>query len=310
MSYIQTIDAVIYGVESLEECTRYFTDWGLTLISDQDGVVTFETMEKSQIILKHKDDPTLPPAIEDGSTVREVVWGTNSEQDLEALISSTKDQIDYSKHDDGYYRCVDPNGLTLGFKKSHVVLVDVNGTQTNSYGSANRVDKPAPVYERAQPMRLAHVVFFIDDLEACRSFYMEELGFNITDSYTDRGFFCRCVKEGTHHNLFMLKVSNKPKGLNHVSFGVRDIYEVTGGGINMERNGWKTEIGPGRHPVSSAFFWYVKSPAGALTEYYADEDYLTENWQAREMTPSPEKFAEWAVADGINAKTRRQNQGD
>ena len=73
--------------------------------------------------------------------------------------------------------------------------------------------------------------------------------------------------------------------------------------------GWETQIGPGRHPISSAMFWYFKSPAGGLVEYYADEDVLTENWTPRDFTPSPEMFAEWAVVGGIDGTTRRQKQG-
>jgi hypothetical protein len=84
---------------------------------------------------------------------------------------------------------------------------------------------------------------------------------------------------------------------------------VFGGGLHVSRRGWTTEIGPGRHPVSSAFFWYVKCPAGGLAEYYADEDYVTRAWKPRELTPSPELFAEWAITGGIDGNTRRQASG-
>ena len=74
----------------------------------------------------------------------------------------------------------------------------------------------------------------------------------------------------------------------------------------IARCGWDTEIGPGRHPVSSAYFWYFRNPAGALVEYYADEDQLTGEWQAREFEPGPTVFAEWAIAGGLDGNTRRQ----
>ena len=89
---------------------------------------------------------------------------------------------------------------------------------------------------------------------------------------------------------------------------MRDVHEVFGGGMHISRCGWETEIGPGRHPISSAYFWYVKNPAGGLAEYYADEDVVTAGWQAREFTPAPEIFAEWAVIGGIDGRTRRQKQ--
>jgi hypothetical protein len=78
----------------------------------------------------------------------------------------------------------------------------------------------------------------------------------------------------------------------------------------MSRQGWQTELGPGRHPISSALFWYVVSPAGALVEYYTDADELTEAWQPRECTPGPTSFAEWAVKGGIDGHTRRQKDAE
>ncbi len=90
------------------------------------------------------------------------------------------------------------------------------------------------------------------------------------------------------------------RGLNHVAFTVRDIHEVFGGGMNFSRCGWETDLGPGRHPVSSAYFWYFRCPAGAMTEYYANEDQLTPAWKARDMEFKPENFAEWAIAGGLD----------
>ena len=49
----------------------------------------------------------------------------------------------------------------------------------------------------------------------------------------------------------------------------------------MNRSEWSTFIGPGRHPISSAYFWYVNSPLGGAFEYYTNDDYLTEEWQPR-----------------------------
>lgn len=306
MSGLTGIDRVVYGVEDMVKCRQFFSDWGLTLSSESDEEIVFETLEKSKIVLRHANDPSLPPAIEDGSTVREVVWGAASQADLDAFLERISSKVALTEGDDGRVRTTDENGLTIAFQVTQRVDSGVKGTPTNTVDQAHRVDRAAPVYDRARPVRIAHVVFFVPDLEAQRAFYVDTLGFNITDEYPGRGLFLRCVEEGTHHNLFLLQTPDKKRGLNHVSFQLRDIYEVSGGGIFVSKQGWETQLGPGRHPISSAFFWYFFCPAGALTEYYCDEDYFTSAWQPRQHEPVPENYAEWAIVGGISGDTRRQ----
>jgi catechol-2,3-dioxygenase len=142
-------------------------------------------------------------------------------------------------------------------------------------------------------------------MDEAERFYVEKLGFCVSDRYPGRGVFLRCAAEGGHHDLFLLQPPKPKRGLNHVAFAVRDIHEVFGGGLHISRCGWETEIGPGRHPISSAYFWYVNNPAGALAEYYTDEDQLDGRWEPREFQQAPEVFAEWAVIGGIDGKSRR-----
>jgi len=278
------IDSITYGVEDLELCRRFFLDWGLR----ETSAGNFETLNGCEVKLRRSDDPALPPPMEPGSTLREVVWGTDGTQ-LDA--------------------CADPNGLALRFRPTKKKAIDVNGVAVNGWGQNRRIDRPAPIYARAEPIEVGHLVLFTDRLANMERFYVERLGFLVSDRYPGRGTFLRCTAEGGHHDLFILQTPASKPGLNHVAFAVRDIYEVFGGGLHVSRQGWTTEIGPGRHPVSSALFWYVKCPAGGLAEYYADEDHVTPAWQPRELVPSPENFAEWAVTGGIDGHTRRQSGG-
>jgi catechol-2,3-dioxygenase len=176
----------------------------------------------------------------------------------------------------------------------------------NTWNDRARLNSPSPAYERAIPIEVGHVVFFVTELAQMTEFYQRVLGFVISDRYPERGVFLRCAPRGGHHDLFLLAPPQARKGLNHVAFTVRDVHEVFGGGMHMSRCGWDTELGPGRHPISSAIFWYFNSPAGALWEYYTDEDELTAEWQPREFTPGPTVFAEWAIKGGIDGNSRRQ----
>jgi catechol-2,3-dioxygenase len=302
MPGIEGIDRITYGVEDLAACQRFFLDWGLKLVREHAAGLDFESLNGCELLVRKTDDPSLPPAVEAGSTLREVIWGIRGEADLAALGTRGL------RERDGMLVGVDPNGIGLGFRITRKRAVDVAGTPANVWGHAARIDQPSPVYERAEPVEVGHVVFFTDALDETTEFY-QALGFHLSDRYPGRGHFLRCSARGGHHDLFLLQTPEAKRGLNHVAFTVRDLHEVIGGGLHMSRCGWETQLGPGRHPISSALFWYFKSPAGALVEYYADEDVLTENWQPRDFQPSPTMFAEWAIAGGIDGNTRRQRQG-
>ncbi len=282
---ISGIDSITYGVEDVELCRRFFADWGLKEL----GPGHFETLNGCEVHVLAKDDPSLPPAMEAGSTLREVIFGTDGSAEL--------------------LPCSDPNGLALRFRRSRKRSIDAKGIPANGWGLHARIDRQAPVYPRAEPVEVGHLVLFTDRLADMERFYVERLAFLVSDRYPGRGVFLRCTPEGGHHDVFILQTPASKPGINHVAFAVRDIYEVFGGGLNISRRGWTTEIGPGRHPISSAFFWYVKCPAGGLAEYYADEDYVTAAWKPRELTPSPENFAEWAITGGIDGYSRRQASG-
>jgi hypothetical protein len=75
------------------------------------------------------------------------------------------------------------------------------------------------------------------------------------------------------------------------------------GGTYFQGKKHKVAVGPGRHHVSSCYFWYFVSPAGGATEYFCDEDFLTEDWKPGQWDPAPETFAEWTLADGIQRKS-------
>ncbi len=308
MGPVTGLERVTYGVEDMALGKRFFRDWGLKLVSDGPDRVVFATLEGSEVELRPIDAPDLPPAIEPGSTVREVTWGVKGPADLERLHADLRSAGDVQAAEDGSLRCFDPSGLALRFQVSRRRVADVKGCPTNSYGHHPRKNQPSRIYDSAEPVRLSHIVINTADLARHQAFYMEVLGFHLSDSYPGDGVFLRCQAEGGHHDLFLLRHAQGKVGLNHVSFMVRDIYEVFGGGINVTRLGWETHIGPGRHPISSAIFWYVKCPCGGLVEYYADEDYLTADWVPRELPRTAASFAEWSIVGGIDSETRKQKR--
>ena len=304
---IEGIDAITYSTDRWDDARRFFADWGLTLLDEDVSQQVWETLNGAQVVVRRPDDVRLPAPIEAGPTMREVTWGVLSATRLDELAVVLKGTRGFQdlRGSTGQIKALDPHGLGLVFQASAKRVLDIKGSSTNPYGNTQRVNEPSPIYERATPVDIGHVVLFSDKVLEAEAFY-QRLGFVTSDRYPGRGVFMRCAQEGGHHDLFLLQLPNKSVGLNHVAFTVRDIHEVFGGGLHMSRCGWKTQLGPGRHPISSAYFWYFENPCGALIEYNADEDKLTEKWVARDFEPGPTVFAEWAIEGGLDGNTRRQ----
>jgi catechol-2,3-dioxygenase len=299
------IDEITYGADDLPACKTFFLDWGITLVEEDADRLVFETLNGCRVIVRRTDDPALPPAIETGPTLREVVWGVASAEVIERFGAIVR-TLPGSCSEAGRIGCTDPNGLAVRFQVTRKRDIEVECAQMNTWSHRPRMNQRSPAYERAAPIEVGHVVFFVKDVAACEAFYCEHFGFVPSDRYPGRGAFLRCANVGGHHDLFMLQTPDAKVGLNHVAFTVRDIHEVFGGGMHITRQGWDTQLGPGRHPISSAYFWYFRNPAGGLIEYYADEDQLDAEWEAREFEPGPTMFAEWAIEGGIDGHTRRQ----
>ncbi|MBV8620336.1 MAG: VOC family protein [Curvibacter sp.] len=302
---IQGIDEITFGAADLERCRTFFLDWGLSLKQETPQELVFESLNGCRVCVAHSDRPGLPAGIEADPTLREVVWAVADPEALAEARQRLGGQPGFIDQGDRI-GCTDPNGLAVRVQVTRKRPLVLDCALSNTWGSRARVNRPSPAYERATPIEVGHVVFFVKDLAATTAFYEERLGFVVSDRYPGRGHFMRCAPEGGHHDLFLLQLPEPRAGLNHVAFTVRDVHEVIGGGLHMSRCGWSTELGPGRHPISSALFWYFISPAGALVEYYSDEDELTADWQARDFSPGPTVFAEWAVKGGIDGHTRRQ----
>jgi catechol-2,3-dioxygenase len=299
------IDEITYGADDLAACRKFFGDWGLQLKDESEGALVYETLNGCRVIVRRSDDPALPPAIEGGPTLREVVWGVSSAEVIERFTARLQGLPGFVAAG-ARVGCTDPNGLAVRFQVSRKHDVEVECAQMNTWNDKPRLNQRSPAYERATPIEVGHVVFFVKDVAACEAFYCEHFGFVPSDRYPGRGAFLRCADVGGHHDLFLLQTPDPKAGLNHVAFTVRDIHEVFGGGMHMSRQGWDTQLGPGRHPISSAYFWYFSNPAGGLIEYYSDEDQLDEHWEAREFEPGPTVFAEWAIEGGLDGNTRRQ----
>ena len=103
----------------------------------------------SEVIVRRAQDPSLPPGIEPGNTVREVIWSAESQADLGETLARLKARWPVSAGADGIQRLRDPNGMTIGFRVSKRRKVSVTPALINSPGNAQKVDLRSPIHERA-----------------------------------------------------------------------------------------------------------------------------------------------------------------
>jgi len=256
------IDEITYGADDLPACKKFFSDWGMTLVQDSDAALVFETQNGCRVIVRRSDDPALPPAIEAGPTLREVVWGVSATDVLERFALRIAGLPGFV-NDGQRLGCTDPNGLAVRFQVTRKREIEVECAEMNTWNEKNRINQRSPVYDRATPIEVGHVVFFVKDVQACERFYCEKLRFRAFRSLSGsrRIPALRCRWRSSRHLLAATAGSTfRPQSRG---FTVRDIHEVFGGGMNMSRQGWDTQLGPGRHPISSAYFWYFKNPAAA-----------------------------------------------
>ena len=295
--WVTNLETVTFGAGDIESCRRFWTDFGLAE-SREHGAVHFRAQNGTGVVLRAPDDPALPAAMEPGATLRETTFGVRSEAALRAIAAELGKDREVRADADGTIHAVDPLGFAIAFRVARRTPVAAAPLKFNTPGHPDRINTRGEFHKSARPLELTHTVFMIDNPDKIVPFYTERLGFIASDQYPGRGYFLRGGASNHHHNLFLLNVGKRP-GFHHLAFELGSIHELFGGGLNMTRRGWRTALGPGRHPISSCYFWYFHSPCGGAAEYDFDSDVVDERWQPGVFQQTPEVFAEWCLAEGM-----------
>jgi catechol 2,3-dioxygenase-like lactoylglutathione lyase family enzyme len=294
------IDAAIFGAPDLAVARKLFADFGLKKVKDTKSGLIFATEIGSEIVIRPTGAKDLAPKLNPGSEFREVIWGVASERDVARIAAELSRDREVRRDRDGTIHTVDDGGVNIGIRvwRHGKEPKRAASLPLNAPGARGRVDAPSPMYERARPFRIGHIVFAVPDVRAAERFYTERLGFSLSDRYAGgAATFLRYAPRADHHNLFMMRLPSRITDLNHLAFEVHDIHEVFGGGMHFSKLGWKTAVGPGRHPISSAYFWYFTNPLGGMLEYFSNPDYVTEAWKPTNFRVN--RFSEWHLIDGL-----------
>jgi len=285
------IERITYGAANVGLAVRFHKNYGLECVEEGANGADFRLLNNTSVHIRRADDATLPPAQIDwagvnDSTAREVVWGVDNRATLDAIGAEIGKDREIRADNEGVLHTVDDQGYHIGFMvtQRRPLKAELPPTNTvDNFGRRNRIAEGS-IRKRVSPYRMGHVVYWAKaDVPKLARFYIDRLGFKVTDNMSRGGLFMRCAGSNDHHSLLL---NGGPAfGFQHVAYEFRDFDDVMFLGTQVEREGWKTNVGPLRHNVSSTFSWYIWNPAGGLAEAYSDMDCVDDEWVPRTFRP-------------------------
>lgn len=275
-------DALVFGVDDVAACSQYLIDYGLVPAGADASGGRFEALDGTAVVIRHKDDPSLPAAMGTASQLRETVYGVADAATLEAIAVELSRDREVTR-EGGVLRVQDDMGFALAFQVTVRRPLELPGERVNAPGApAQRPANALGVDPKAEivPRTLSHLVYFVPDAARAEAFYAR-IGFVCTDRFTDVGPFLRPAGTQDHHTLFLIQTPPFMKGIEHFTFHLGGPTEVMQAGTRFVQKGYESFWGPGRHLFGSNWFWYFNSPLGCHVEYDADMDLHDGAWQAR-----------------------------
>ncbi|MCZ0991233.1 VOC family protein [Streptomyces diastatochromogenes] len=284
---IQRIESVTYSIDDLDECVRFFDDFGLFLLERTDEHAVFETLTGQTLHLDTLPGPLLPPPVESGPTLREVVWGVDTPQELERLVAAVADR-ETRESADGVHHTVDETGFGVGLALARPRPAPVTPRPANALGSVRRWNTPLEAITRVRPLRMCHVALNIpkQGREEAVAFYTDRLGFRPTDVVEPMGVFLQAPGDDDQHTMLLCHRPDQA-GVNHIAYEVPGFDDVVEGGNHMIDRGWREARRLGRHTIGSNVFRFLHAPCGGRVEYAADMDRVDDTYETRvhETTP-------------------------
>jgi catechol 2,3-dioxygenase-like lactoylglutathione lyase family enzyme len=158
----------------------------------------------------------------------------------------------------------------------------------------DRGPKRQPGPAEAIPHTISHIVLHSPDHKSMVQFFVDVLGFRVSDWLGDFMCFLRCNE--WHHRIAILP---GPPSLNHVAYDMANVDEMMRGVAKLKRNNIDIRWGPGRHTAGNNTFSYFVTPAGFAVEYTSELQRVDEaSWKPQVYTPSHSVMDQWGTGVG------------
>ena len=275
---LHRISRITVGVPDVEQAAAFYAEFGLGRLPDHSAAgVGFATADGGEQL-------RLLPSPR--RRLIELRVAADDPDDLDRIAASLTRLGETAGRDAASVTALDPGtGVSVVVEVApRLEQAAVPAPAYNGPGRASRPNSRADGILRqaaVRPRKLGHVVLGTTDEERSQRFFVDGLGFKVSDTVRGLAAFLRCSSD--HHNVL---VQQAPVPfLHHSSWQVDDVDEVGRGASAMlaadpARHVW----GLGRHHIGSNFFWYLRDPAGNFTEYYSDLDCIVDDalWTAQE----------------------------
>lgn len=205
--------------------------------------------------------------------------GCETEADLAALGGRLESLGIASERTAGRVSCLDPSGTwRIAVEVADpITLTPPPARVLNGPGERRRLMQRAEVVTETHarpPRRLGHVVLGSPDPLGTAKFFMEGIGFRMSDLVAGMLTFMRCSTD--HHN--MLVMPSPVPYLNHYAFEHDDVDSVGDAAMRyLADNEDRHIVGLGRHVVGSNVYWYMSDPCGTMFEFFCDMDCIPDD---------------------------------
>ena len=280
MSRVTEIRYVGYAVPDLEAERAFYRDkWGLREAGMRDGMVYFAAQGSDELYVVRLRRDEL-------KRVDVIAFAADSRADIDALhekVVAAGCRVIFppkalESFGGGYgFRFFSPDGLTFEISS------DVQRGQA----------RPLQRWEGI-PEKISHIVLHSPKHKAMVDFFIEVLGFRLSDWLGDFMGFLRCNE--WHHRVAILP---GPPCLNHVAYDMMSVDDMMRGIGRLKTQAVDIRWGPGRHTAGNNTFSYFTTPNGCAVEYTADLEQVDEaTWQPTVHTPAPRVMDQWGVGVG------------
>ena len=146
-------------------------------------------------------------------------------------------------------------------------MTDPKGTSVSVY--AEREFSPQRFLTSGiVPHKLGHIAFTATDIKTSVNWYIEALGFRMSDWLGEIFAFMRCGPD--HHTVNILQAQQNR--MHHIAFELMDWAHIQRACDILARNGYPLLWGPGRHGIGHNIFIYHRNPDEHIIELFTDLD--------------------------------------